>query len=358
MTRPEIRNCSVDRTLSILSDTWSFLVLREMYLGARRFDQIQGVLGLPRSTLSERLVRLTAGDVIDRRQYQDAPPRFEYRLTESGQDLYLVILSMLRFGDDWLAEGKKPPLELVHTPCGHACHPLSVCSSCRKPVRAVSVTYRDGPGAGTAPPPDRPRRRRFTGEDQYERGRPSSVSRTLQIIGDRWSFLVLREAFFGVKRFDLLQDQLGIAPNILADRLGRLVAQHILRRRKYHDQPERFDYHLTEMGRALYLPMIEMMRWGDLWVSKRQPLILTHRDCGDDFESLIVCDHCHARLRVQEMRYRVNYTPRYSAARKTSALITDSGADSPAPDETPRSGRDTSAPVRPSATGRHRALDK
>ena len=205
MTRPEIRNCSVDRTLSILSDAWSFLVLREMYLGARRFDQIQDVLGLPRSTLSERLVRLSAGGVICRQPNRDAPSRFEYRLTESGQDLYLVMLSMLRFGDDWLSGGEKPPLELTHAPCGHVCHPLSVCSSCRKPIRAVGVTYRDGPGAGTAAPPDRPQRRRSADQDQYERGRPSSVSRTLQIIGDRWSFLVLREAFFGVKRFDVLQ---------------------------------------------------------------------------------------------------------------------------------------------------------
>jgi DNA-binding HxlR family transcriptional regulator len=321
MSRGEIRNCSVDRTLSILSDAWSFLVLREMYLGARRFDQIQTVLGLPRSTLSERLVRLTLGDVVRRRRYQDAPPRFEYRLTESGQDLYLVMLSMLRFGDDWLAGEAKPPLELVHAACGHTCRPLSVCSGCRRPVRAVDVTYRDGPGSGRSPFTDRPQRRRFADEDQYERGRPSSVSRTLRIIGDRWSFLVLREAFFGVKRFDLLQDRLGIAPNILADRLSRLVTQQILHRRKYQDQPERFDYHLTEMGRALYLPMIEMMRWGDRWISSRKPLILTHRDCGHDFESLIVCGHCHAPLKAQDMRYRLNYTPRAFVLPAPAALL-------------------------------------
>jgi DNA-binding HxlR family transcriptional regulator len=237
------------------------------------------------------------------------------------------MLSMLRFGDDWLSGGEQPPLELVHAPCGHVCHPLSVCSSCRRPIRAVSVTYRDGPNAGTAPAPDRPQRRRFADEDQYERGRPSSVSRTLQIIGDRWSFLVLREAFFGVKRFDLLQGRLAIAPNILADRLGRLVAQRILRRRKYQDQPERFAYHLTEMGRALYLPMIEMMRWGDRWVSEAAPLILTHRDCGQDFHSLIVCDHCRTPLRPRDMRYRLNYAPRPGAAGKAAALISESRTD-------------------------------
>lgn len=324
MARPSIRNCSVDRTLSILSDTWSFLVLREMYLGSRRFDQFQQVLGLPRSTLSARLRRLADGGVIRKQQYLSAPPRFEYRLTEKGQDLYLVMLSMLRFGDDWLSGGKKPPLELFHSPCGHACHPLSVCSSCRAPLTAVRVSYRDGPGAGTSVMPDLPQRRRAADDDQYERGRPSSVSRTLQIIGDRWSFLILREAFFGMKRFDALQERLGIAPNVLAARLARLVAQHVLKRRKYQDQPERFEYRLTEMGRALYLPMIEMLRWGDRWAGEQAPLILTHRDCGRDFHPLIVCDHCHAPLHPQEVRYRLNYTIAEQNGRPSAALIADS----------------------------------
>lgn len=323
MSRPPIRNCSVERTLSIVSDAWSFLVLREMYLGARRFDQFQEVLGLPRSTLSDRLKRLAEDGIIVRRQYLDAPPRFEYRLTEKGQDLYLVMLSLLRFGDDWLANGKRPPLELVHAPCGHVCHPLSVCSACGEPVTAVRVRFRDGPGAGRTKEPDVPQRRRTAGGNRYERGRPSSVSRTLQIIGDRWTFLVLREAFFGVKRFDVLQNSLGIAPNILAERLNRLVAEKILRRRKYQEQPERSEYRLTEKGRALYLPMIEMLRWGNRWVSREPPLLLTHLDCGQDFHSTIVCDFCRQTIHPQDMRYRLNYASPVTASRQPAALLRD-----------------------------------
>lgn len=344
MSRPLIRNCSVDRTLSIISDVWSFLVLREMYMGARRFDQFQEVLGLPRSTLSDRLKRLAGGGVIARTQYMDAPARFEYRLTEKGQDLYLVMLSLLRFGDDWLSDGETRPLELVHAPCRHACRPLSVCSACRQPVTALGVAFRDGPGAGRSSAPDLPQRRRSADEDQYERGRPSSVSRTLQIIGDRWTFLVLREAFFGVRRFEAMQGHLGIAPNILTDRLNRLVARSILRRRKYQEQPERSEYILTGMGRALYLPMIEMLRWGDRWVSGGAPLILTHRDCGQDFHSLIVCDHCREPLRPKDMRYRLNYQPPGSGNRRTPALIpaeVEATRDGPSPvgaDGTPATG--------------------
>ena len=306
--RASVRNCSVDRTLQIIADAWSFLTLREMYLGAKRFDEIQEVLGLPRSTLSSRLAQLVEGQVVARVQYCQAPPRFEYRLTEKGLDLYLVMLSMLRFGDDWLSGGGDPPMELVHATCGHQCRPITVCSACRAPVEAKRVAYRDGPGAGLSPAPDVPQRRRLS-DDQYERGRPSSVSRTLAIIGDRWTFLVLRETFFGIKRFDAIQERLGIASNILTDRLNRLVAQNVLKRNRYQEQPDRFEYRLTAMGRALYLPMIEMLRWGDRWLGEPAPLILRHLDCGHDFLPLIVCDHCRQPVDVHEMRYRLRYPP-------------------------------------------------
>lgn len=307
--RPMVRNCSVDRTLTILSDAWAFLVLREVYLGARRFDQIRAVLHMPRSTLSDRLARLTEAEVIQRRPLSDTAARFEYRLTERGSDLYLVMLAMLRFGDDWLAGGKPPPLRLIHATCGHECHPETLCSACGEPVTALKVAFRDGPGAGASPAPDMPQRRRSSGVETFERGRPSSVSRTLGILADRWTFLVLRELFFGVRRFDAFQDRLGIAPNILTDRLGRLVEQKILRRVKYQDLPERHEYKLTAMGRDLYLPLIQMLRWGDQWLGFEKPLILRHFTCGRDFVPVIACDHCRQPLNPRDMRYRLTYKP-------------------------------------------------
>jgi DNA-binding HxlR family transcriptional regulator len=301
------RNCSVDRTLTILSDAWSFLVLREIYLGARRFDQIQGVLHLPRSTLSDRLGHLVNAQVIQRVSYGGSTSRFEYRLTERGFDLYLVMLAMLRFGDDWLAGDKPPPLKLIHVPCGHECHPETVCSICGKPVDALHVTFHDGPGAGVSPAPGLPQRRRTGGVETFERGRPSSVSRTLGILADRWTFMVVRESFFGVKRFDAFQERLGIAPNILTDRLNRLVEQKILCRVQYQDLPDRYEYKLTAAGRDLYLPLIQMLRWGDKWLGHQPPLILHHTICGHDFAPVIACDHCHAPLDPHDMRYRLNY---------------------------------------------------
>ncbi len=304
--RPLVRNCSVDRTLSILSDAWSFLVLRETYLGARRFDQIQSVLRVPRSTLSDRLNRLTEAKVL----YRVPIESLRGRNTGSPNEALIFISSCWRccasatIGS--LAK-KAPPLKLIHTSCGHECHPETTCSACHQPIDALRVTYRDGPGAGVSPAPPVPQRRRTGDIDTFQRARPDSVSRTLSILADRWTFLVIRELFFGVRRFDAFQERLGIATNILSDRLNRLVDQCILKRVKYQKLPERHEYKLTEEGRDLYLPLIQMLRWGDQWLGHERPLILHHMDCDSDFSPVVACDYCHEPLHSHHMRYILTY---------------------------------------------------
>ena len=305
------RNCSVARTVAILSDSWAFLVLRESYFAATRFETFQSALGIPRQTLTQRLRELTAQGLLRRVQYSERPKRSEYRLTAMGIDLYPVMLALLAFGDKWLCRSEKPPIYLVHNVCGAVCRPMAACSNCKEEVNARSVTYGDGPGAGVSPILDAKRNRRSSDPAVLDRGRPSSVAQTLKVIGDRWSFMVIREAFFGVRQFDELQSKLGIASNILTDRLNRLVAEGIFDRRKYQDLPERFEYRLTEKGRDLYGPLIAMLRWGDRWLSRDEPpLILTHRDCGADFEPTVVCDHCRKPLQASDMSYRLNYRPK------------------------------------------------
>jgi DNA-binding HxlR family transcriptional regulator len=305
------RNCSVARTVAILSDSWAFLVLRESYFAAARFVTFQSALGIPRATLTQRLRMLTSERLLRRTQYSKNPERFEYRLTAMGVDLYPVMMALLAFGDKWLMKTVKPPIYLVHNLCGKVCRPMVACSQCRQEIDAKAVTYRDGPGAGSTPIVDTKRSRRPSDPSVLDRGRPSSVAQTLKVIGDRWSFMVIREAFFGNRRFDDLQNKLGIASNILTDRLDRLVAEGIFRRRKYQDQPERYEYPLTEKGMDLYGPLIAMMRWGDDWLARGEvPLILNHKDCGHDFKPAVICDRCREPLRAKDMSYRLNYRPR------------------------------------------------
>jgi DNA-binding HxlR family transcriptional regulator len=228
-----------------------------------------------------------------------------------GMDLYPVMMALLAFGDKWLKKTTKPPIYLVHNLCGEVCRPMVACSQCKEEVNVKTVNYRDGPGAGITPVVDAKRNRRPSDPTVLDRGRPSSVAQTLKVIGDRWSFMVIREAFFGIRRFDDLQNTLGIAPNILTDRLDRLVAEGIFKRRKYQDLPERYEYPLTDKGKDLYGPLIAMLRWGNDWLARGEvPLILKHKDCGKDFNPTVVCDHCRKPLKAKEMSYRLNYRPR------------------------------------------------
>ena len=302
------RNCSIARTIAIVSDSWAFLILRESYFGATRFETFQSALGLPRATLTQRLRDLTAQGLLRRARLQDGALRYDYRLTAMGIDLYPVMLSLLSFGDKWLMGSGSPPIDLIHNRCGHSCRAIVACSKCRAEVSAGTVTYRDGPGAGMSPILGSRRNRRASDPAVLDRGRPSSVARALKVIGDRWSFMIIREGFFGVCRFDGLQTGLGIAPNILADRLNRLVAEGVFERHRYQELPERFEYRFTGKGRALYGPMLAMLRWGDRWLSAGEPpLILTHQGCGADFDPIVVCDQCKEPLHAHDMSYKLNY---------------------------------------------------
>lgn len=304
------RNCSVARTVGILSDAWAFLVIREAFFGARRFETFRTALGLPRGTLSARLKALTQQGIFRQVHYAEGSSRVEYRLTKAGLDLYPSFMALMQFGDRWLTGKKGPPLQLIHTDCGKECKPIVGCSSCLKHVLPTDSSYRDGPGAGRTPVRTTKRSRRASDPLQFMRGRPSSVSLSLSVMGDRWSFLVIREAFLGVRRFDRFAAELNIAPNILTDRLNRLIARGIFKKKKYQDLPERYEYRLTEMGKDLYGSLVAMMAWGDRWLSHGDPPIqLTHTTCGKDFTPTVICDKCRKPVTAHNMKYRLRYDP-------------------------------------------------
>ncbi|MEH2595139.1 DNA-binding HxlR family transcriptional regulator [Bradyrhizobium sp. AZCC 1577] len=300
------RHCSVRKTVEIVLDSWTFLIIREAFFGVHSFDKLQRRLGVPRQTLSTRLTALVENGIL--RQTRDGERATGYHFTEQGKDLFASMLSLMEFGDKWLTRGQPAPLSLTHATCGHACHPTTVCSECLEPINAWDVAYRDGPGAGYSDYEIKFKSRRSSDPTLLERVRPCSVARTLQIIGDRWSFLMMREAWFGVRRFDEMTEKLGIAPNILADRLTRLVDTGIFRKSAYRKGGDRFDYRFTKMGHDLYRPMVVMMGWGDRWLADaKPPLRLRHRRCKSDFEALVVCSHCSEPIAANDSTYTTNY---------------------------------------------------
>ena len=128
------QHCSVARSLSVIGDRWTLLLLRQSFLGTRRFGDFLAALGISRPLLKERLDKLVEDGVLRRVRYQDRPPRDEYRLTEKGLDLYPVIASLVAWGDRWMDGEDGPPLELTHRPCGHTMVPVQVCPHCHDPV--------------------------------------------------------------------------------------------------------------------------------------------------------------------------------------------------------------------------------
>src|SRR5918996_4416560 len=123
------QNCSVARTIAVVGETWTLLVLREAFFRVRRFDQMQRNLGIARNVLADRLQSLVSHGILERVQYQDRPPRYEYKLTQKGLDLYPTLVSLMQWGDRYACEAG-PPVELVHTDCGHVTEPVLSCSHC------------------------------------------------------------------------------------------------------------------------------------------------------------------------------------------------------------------------------------
>jgi DNA-binding HxlR family transcriptional regulator len=108
-------------------------------------------------------------------------------------------------------------------------------------------------------------------------GQNCSIARALEVVGERWTLLIVRDVFLGLRKFDEIQENLGIARNVLTDRLNRLVAEGILERVRYSARPERFEYRLTEKGRELNVALTALRQWGDKYVSEKPPRLLRRK---------------------------------------------------------------------------------
>ncbi|WP_414430970.1 winged helix-turn-helix transcriptional regulator [Alcanivorax sp. IL3] len=141
-------NCSVARTLSVIGDRWTMLIIRNAFMGTRRFADFQAQLGMTKHLLSDRLKRLVEMRVFKKVAYQHG--RYEYRFTPMGRALYPILLAMTAWGDAWLDEGNGAPLLYVHKGCGQQMTPTMSCSECGEPVTVHDVIPTPGPGLITS----------------------------------------------------------------------------------------------------------------------------------------------------------------------------------------------------------------
>ena len=130
-----------------------------------------------------------------------------------------------------------------------------------------------------------------------------SIARSLEVVGERWTILILRDLFLGVERFDALVASLGVTRTVLARRLAHLVDEGVVEKRRYSERPERFSYHPTAKGRELLGVIALLMRWGDRHYPHPAgpPRFLLHRGCGGSADDHLTCERCGARLAPEDI---------------------------------------------------------
>ncbi|ALS99864.1 winged helix-turn-helix transcriptional regulator [Lacimicrobium alkaliphilum] len=300
----------VARGLSVLGDRWTILIMRDVFLGRHRFNEFRAHSGIMRGTLSNRLEFLISEGFLRKQQYQSKPPRYEYRLTEKGLSLYPWALMLWQWESEWAPTDKAIPTLLVHK--GKYSHPLNpqcICRHCNKNLHFDDVErVKVSEGAEINNPVSLPDS--WGGQRRTRAKVPQdvdvSLTHVVDIIGDRWTTLVLAGSFVGLTRYDDFLNNLGIATNILADRLKVLVEMGIFSRREYRVNPSRMEYRLTEKGKSLYPLTITLRQWVlDYMPPVAHPYKLLHTTCGHDLEVDIVCGVCRKKPQVDRVKFHL-----------------------------------------------------
>lgn len=295
------------KALSVVGDQWSYLVLRDMFLGRHRFEELLKSTGASRGTLTKRLTALVDNGVLYRNPITGSR-RFEYRLTDKGLDLYPLAIAAWLWEIKWAEDDATPlPKSLIHKDCGNVTYPLFTCRNCHEELHAHDVQYAieaDQPPEESAFLSQQTRTRKPT---VTRDGTDRSLFHVIDGVSDRWTSLILAGAFMGADRFDTFHRDLGIATNILANRLKKLAENQILERVDYQENPPRSSYKLTPKAYDLYPMIVSLHQWGSRWFEKDKSggvIQLTHR-CND--QPLIVdlvCNCCQQRVRSSDISFR------------------------------------------------------
>ncbi len=289
------------RALVQIGDRWSLMILGAAFGGVHRFTDWRAQIGIASNILSSRLEHLVHVGCLEKSPAESGK-RIVYRLTEKGRDLYPVALMFWRFDRAWSRRRPAHSGALLHQSCGQPTTPSLVCAHCRKPLNAREVEYVPGPGARMerTPPPGSNRRSNIALEDNAIMN--GLLGESIEILGDRWTQLIVGTFFLGERRFENIREQCQIATNILSDRLKLLVEHGILQRRVYQLNPERSEYLLTPKGMDIYPILLTLTRWGDRWLAPDgPPLLLFHRPCGKRLDPVAVCSHCDQPLDCHEV---------------------------------------------------------
>ncbi len=296
-----VRTCSIWRSLEVVGDTPTLLIIEASWLGARKFAEMRARTGLLKALLSDRLKRLVGAGLFEKRRYQDNPPRHDYVLTEKGRDTYWTSLMLLRWETGWGAGSGEIAVTLTHRTCGQTFTPEPACGHCDATIDATQVEWEQGPGVGLMAPVYS-RRRQQRGSAL---GATSLLDEAAQTMGDRWASLIMRSIFTGINRFDDIRQDIAIATNILAERLRWLESIGLIRQRAYPSTPPRNEYRVTRKGVEYYPVLLMLLRWGDRYYVSPEgpPVLLKHKRCGHALSPQVVCSYCRQPITPDDVEF-------------------------------------------------------
>lgn len=283
-----ILNSPVEFALQILGDRCTLLILKNIWLGQRKFEDFISEIGVSRGTLSSRLKFLVDHGVVYKDIYQSAPRRYEYKLTDKGLGTYPIASYLWQWNNEW-TENSDVPDELIHTTCGNYLELTTNCSHCNIPVSIQDVRFDVNKNLIFPKLPSfKTRRSETMTEDNL-------IFRIEDLLGDRWTGLVYSGLLYGLKRFDQFNDAFEISTNILADRLRKFLDSGVIEKKIYQHKPARYEYHLTKKGRTGYLAAIHLHFWANKWMlnASNNPISLMHVPCNKPLEIETICNSCN-----------------------------------------------------------------
>lgn len=290
LTHDALATSTLSHGLKVFGDRWTVQVMLSVFLGIRRFDELQSHSGIPRPTLSNRLRALVQIGVLKPRLYQERPPRHEYHLTRKGTGLYDATLMVWLWEKRWGNRAVALPQKLHHKTCEHSFSPELTCQACGDKVGMNDLSFSLTPNA-------RLRHEPLEGMSTPRMSTRESAEMSLGLRVDRWSLLVLTAVVLGCHYFDQISKVLGIGPNVLSRRLSGMVEVGLLRcETDAHDARRRL-YRLTPSSRDLFGYIVCLSTWaGEEHLHEPSSIRPRHLACQHNFRPRVACDHCHQTL--------------------------------------------------------------
>jgi DNA-binding HxlR family transcriptional regulator len=296
--------------VAVLGDVWTLRILRTIFRGKRRYGDFVQAFGVSRAVLSTRLGKLVEHGVLVRDAGDGGHP--QYRLSESGLDLWSLFLAMWLWEQDW-GTAKDPDSwapdlprsSVVHLGCGQAMRPVLLCGNCQGEVQPFDTRLLapELPPVGAAQgQSDVDRSSAFRRARGAGASTSNGITRLGRVVGDRWNSVIVGAAFRGTRLFSQFESELGIGPAQLSDRLAELQRLDILSARTYVGA--RQEYRLTQAGLALFPMVLELMRWANQWlVQPQQRLHLQHVSCDQRLTAHWHCSNCRDQLARDTIRF-------------------------------------------------------